>query len=56
MRSSYFKNIELSYVKLTELEKQRTYSFQLTSELFYTSQLPSKQELVSTTQSEISSP
>jgi len=56
MRSSYFKNIELNYVKLTELEKQKAFSFQLSSDLFYTSQLPSKKELVSATQTEISSP
>ncbi|HVP36861.1 MAG TPA: PilN domain-containing protein [Terriglobales bacterium] len=56
MRSSYFKNIELNYVKLTDLEKQKAYSFQLTSDLFYTSQLPAKEKLVSATQTEISSP
>jgi Tfp pilus assembly protein PilN len=55
MRSSYFKNIELNYVKLAELEKLKAYSFQLSSDLFYTSQLPSEKELA-TTQIEISSP
>lgn len=55
MRSSYFKNIELNYVKLTELEKQKAFSFKLTSDLFYTSQLPSTKELA-TTQTEMSSP
>jgi Tfp pilus assembly protein PilN len=55
MRSSYFKNMELNYVKFTELEKQKTFNFQLTGDLFYTSQLPSKKELA-TTQTEMSSP
>lgn len=55
MRSSYFKNIELSYVKLAELEKQKAYSFQLTSELYYSSQVPAKTELTAA-QTEISTP
>lgn len=41
MRSGYFKNIELSYIKLAELEKQKAYSFQLTSDIFYASEVVS---------------
>jgi len=45
MRSNYFNNIELNYVKLAELEKQKAYSFQLTSDLFYASQIDTQKEL-----------
>lgn len=44
IRSKYFNNIELGYIKLAELEKQKAYSFQLTSDLFYASQVISKEE------------
>lgn len=44
MRSRYFNNIELGFIKLAELEKQKAYSFQLTSELYYASQVISKEE------------
>jgi len=47
MRSDYFKNVELNYIKLAELEKQKAYSFQLTSDLFYASQVTSQIELAS---------
>jgi len=42
MRSKYIKNVELGYIKLAELEKQKAYSFQLTSDLFYASQVTSE--------------
>lgn len=47
MRSEYFKNVELGYIKLAELEKQKAYSFQLSSDLFYASQITSEAELAS---------
>jgi Tfp pilus assembly protein PilN len=55
MRSKYFNNIELGYIKLAELEKQKAYSFQLTSELFYASQVVSKGE-AGTAETKLSNP
>ena len=55
MRSDYFENIELEYIKLAELEKQKAYTFQLTSDLFYASQVSNKKELASN-QTGLSSP
>ncbi len=45
MRSDYFDNVELNYIKLAELDKQRAYSFQLVTDLLYASQVTSQGEL-----------
>ena len=36
MRSDYFKNMELQFIKKSETEKQKTFSFGLSGELVYT--------------------
>lgn len=38
MRSDYFKNMELEFIKKSEMEKQKTFSFGLSGELIYTPQ------------------
>ncbi len=39
LKSNYFKNPELAFVKAVEVEKQKVFSFQLNSELLYSSQV-----------------
>jgi Tfp pilus assembly protein PilN len=45
MRSDYFDNVELNYIKLAELDKQKAYSFQLISDMLYASQVTSQEKL-----------
>jgi len=35
MRSDYFKNMELQFIKKSEVEKQKTFSFGLSGDLVY---------------------
>lgn len=55
MRSDYFDNVELNYIKLAELEKQKAYSFQLITDLSYASQVTSRAELAAV-KNELTSP
>ena len=41
MKSDYFRNIELNFVKAAEVEKQKVFSFELACDLIYTTELPS---------------
>ena len=41
MKSNYFKNIELNFVKSAEMEKQKLFSFELGCDLFYETGEPS---------------
>jgi len=43
MGSRYFKNMELEYVKRAEIKQHKTFSFQLTGDLFYAPELESPQ-------------
>jgi Tfp pilus assembly protein PilN len=39
MRSDYFRNMELEFIKKSEMEKQKTFAFGLSGELVYTPEL-----------------
>ncbi|OGC75997.1 MAG: hypothetical protein A2145_00800 [candidate division Zixibacteria bacterium RBG_16_40_9] len=41
MKSNYYKNIELNFVKSSEVEKQKMFSFELGCDLFYETSAPS---------------
>jgi Tfp pilus assembly protein PilN len=43
MGSRYFKNMDLEYVKRAEIKKHKTFSFQLTGDLYYAPELESPQ-------------
>jgi len=41
MKSDYYKNIELNFVKSAEVEKQKLFSFELGCDLYYETGVPS---------------
>jgi len=43
-KSNHFQNIELAFVKAVEIEKQKVFSFQLNSDLLYSSQVVQEME------------
>ncbi len=49
MKSEYFKNVELNFVKSAEVEKQKLFSFELGCDLFYETSAPSFAETPATT-------
>lgn len=49
MKSDYFKNIELNFVKSSEVEKQKLFSFELGCDLFYETSAASFAESQQTT-------
>ena len=42
-RSDYFKNVELKFVKQSNLEQRKAFSFQLSGEVLYSSQIAKKE-------------
>lgn len=48
LKSEYFKNVELNFVKSAEVEKQKLFSFELGCDLFYETSAPSFAETPAT--------